>query len=492
MRTATAERRAVEAFAFYQRQPARFVHEVLHAEPDPWQEEALEALTDGDVAVRSGHGVGKTALASWATIWALTVSGAVVPCTAPTQHQLADVLWPETRRWLERSGLLAGVTYTATRITVNGVPGAFAVARVSNRPEGLAGFHDERLLYVVDEASGIPDGTMAVVDGALTSERARCLMVGNPTQPTGYFVDAFGRNSWRWHGITVNAEESPRVSAGWVQEMQETWGRDSDIYRVRVLGLPPRGEAKGFIAPELVDGAFERWASAAAVGPLEIGVDVARYGEDKSAIAARRGEKTIFLQGRYGLSNPEVAAWALQVAQDHVEPGEKAILRVDDDGLGGGVTDMLRLIAREDSAAPITPMACTFGGKGDRWYANNTGVYWGAVRKLMQQGRLALPRNEELRQQLVTRQFAVNLKGKTVLEKKEQMKERGLRSPDLADALALAFAPSRTEDWASRMEERTPPCSSCAKPVYFAPGTDVTRCQYCGAENRKGDDDEAV
>lgn len=443
----------VEAVSYYAWRPAYWVEDVLGAKPDPWQAEALEAYGAGyNLAIRSGHGVGKTAFLSWVVLHYLTTRPyPLIPCTAPTQRQLSDLLWAEIARWLNRSALGEVLEWTATRVSMRGHEKTwFAVARTSNTPENLAGFHAEHLLYVIDEASGIPDEIMAVVDGALTTEGAQLVMAGNPTRPAGYFADRFVKPRPGWHTMTISSEDSPRVSRTWIEEMRATWGRDSDVYRVRVLGLPPRGEPSAFITTDLVEAAFERYDATPADGPLEVGVDVARYGEDKSAIAARRGYKVIYLEARHGLSTTQVAAWVAQVVQDFALPGEQAIVRVDDDGIGGGVTDLLRDMAA--NGLPLRPVAATFGGSGDRWYATNAGVYWGHLRRLLKEGKLALPRDQELLFQLTTRTFSTTMQGKIVLEKKEHMKERGLPSPDKADALALAFASEQGSAWLQYLE----------------------------------------
>lgn len=435
---------ATDAWLNYRRDPVAFVRDAFCAQPDGWQAQALTALADGrSIAVRSGHGVGKTAMLAWTTLWGLLVAGAVIPCTAPTQATLEVNLWQEIKRWLQRNPELAAeLELTSRQIRLRQDPTIFAVARVARAREGLAGFHAARLIYVIDEAPGVPEELMQVVEGALTTENAICLMAGNPTKPTGYFVDAFGRNAARWHAITVNAEDSPRVSKQWVRDMETTWGRDSDVYRVRVLGLPPQGEAHGFITFKLVNQAVT--TTLAPDGPLILGVDPARYGADKSAIVARRGMKVIDIRSRHGVGNPEAAAWVAQVTQELAHDGEKPTIRVDDAGLGGGVTDLLNVMIQQGTLdATVYPL--TFGGKGDTNYATNTGVWWGRLRTLMQNGQLNIPDDPELAQQLTTRTFATNLAGKIVLEPKDHMAGRGVPSPDKADALALAFAPAPGE-----------------------------------------------
>lgn len=446
-----------DVWAEYMARPSVFVRDAFGLELDPWQAEAVDALpAERRVAVRSGHGVGKTTSESCVVIWGLVVFGALVPCTAPTSAQLRSLLWAEIARLLQRNQLIAGeLEITDKKVELRRDPTVFAVSRVAKTPEGLAGFHAPRLIYVVEEAAGIAEQSMAVVDGALTTEDARCFMAGNPTKPSGYFVDAFGRNADRWHGITVNCEDSPRVARAWIEEMAETWGRESDVYRVRVRGLPPQGEAKGFISPALVDAATSRWDEVPADGPLILGVDPARYGEDKTAIAVRRGWRVLEVRGRHGLSNPEGAAWVAEVAGELAAGGETPTIRVDDGGVGGGVTDLLNLMVKEGTLeATVQPF--NFGGQGDRFYATNAGVWWGTLRQLMQDGQVGLPRDEELRQQLTTRTFAVNTKGKIVLEPKDHMTGRGVPSPDKADAVSLLFVPGPGEgllDWYRQQRE---------------------------------------
>src|SRR5690606_7668561 len=210
-----ADPRLVALARHWVRHPVDFVRRVLRAEPDEWQARVLQHLADGkNTAVRSGHGVGKTATAAWAVIWRLMCFPmSVVPATAPTQHQLYDVLWPEIARWIERGSLHDVLRWTATRVGVAGYERTwFAVARSSNRPERLAGFHAPNLLYVVDEASGLESTTWEVIDGARTTAGAVVLAIGNPTQRSGGFFEAFHRHRRFWATVHVNAENSPRVA----------------------------------------------------------------------------------------------------------------------------------------------------------------------------------------------------------------------------------------------------------------------------------------
>lgn len=441
------------------------MQEVLGTTPDPWQRDALQALGEGrNIAIRSGHGVGKTAFLAWVVLWWLDCHPQpVVPCAAPTKHQVADLLWPEMSRWMSESESIGErLIWQASRVFKVGARRAWFATMIpagpDNKPENLAGFHAGDLLYVVDEASGVGDRNMAVISGALTTEGARVILAGNPTRATGYFAKRFVDSPSSWYCRTVSCESSPRVDPGWVREMATEWGDESDEYRVRVLGLPPRGEARGFIEALAVETAMR--ADLEPRGPLVIGVDVARYGRDKTAVCVRRGPKVLSLDTFSSRSNPQVAQLVLDAAGRFAASGETVTIIVDDGGVGGGVTDLLQMARRQKSApVQIAVQGVTFGGKGDRWYATNAGVWWHRLRRMMREGALDIPADDDLRTQLTDRTAAVNMSGKTVIESKDHMRDRGVASPDKADALALTVAgggqgAAFVEMWQRQIAER--------------------------------------
>jgi hypothetical protein len=424
----------------YKNDPVRFVREIIGAEPDAYQAAILADLAEHPaVAVRSGHGVGKTAVESWAMLWWLaTRPFCKVPCTAPTEHQLFDLLWAEAAKWLRRSRLKDRIEWTATRIYVKGYQEDwFAVARTSNRPDNMQGFHAEHLLFIIDEASGVPDEIMAVVDGALTNEGAKVLMCGNPTRRTGYFFNAFHKDRAFWRCHHINSESSPRVSPEYPKRMAQKWGRDSDIYRVRVLGEFPRAEADTFIPLEKVEAAVRRTVPRGQ--PVEIGVDVARFGDDETVIAPRFGQCVPYLKV---FRKQDTMATVGEVLVEAKAIGAVRI-KIDDTGVGGGVTDRLReVIAQEGLGIEVVPV--NFGGPGDEYYDNATGVMWGHLRELLDE--IQLPANEDLVGQLASRKWKMTSRGRIRLESKDEMKKRGLPSPDRADAVVLAFAPVEARD----------------------------------------------
>ena len=197
--------------------PLIFVRDVLGATPEPWQAEALEAVGKHDrVSIRSGHGVGKTTLEAWLILWfLLTRQNCKVPVAANSQDQLRDTIWPEIGKWHRQlpEALKTMIDVQAERIVVVQDPeGAFAVRRTASKdnPEALQGFHAEHLLFLIDEASGIPDIVFEVGMGALSTPGAKVVMAGNPTRTSGFFYDT--HHSLRT-SLAHDARKLPRCAA---------------------------------------------------------------------------------------------------------------------------------------------------------------------------------------------------------------------------------------------------------------------------------------
>ena len=414
--------------------PVRFFRAILGIDPDPWQCEALEALARGEnVSIRSGHGVGKTTLLAGIVLWFLTTRpNCRIPCTAPSQHQLSDLLWADISKWLRASPLKDLVNWTATRVGIRDSEESwYASARSCAKPDNLAGFHETFLLYVVDEAPGVPDSIFQVIDGASTTEHAQIIMAGNPTQRSGYFHDSHTKHRKLWHTIRVSSEDSVRVSDDYPAQMAAKWGKDSDIYRVRVLGEFPLAESNSFIRLDLVERAVAAWHDAQPDGVDELGIDVARYGDDETCFCIRKGGYSLPLESHRGWSLTQTTGRAVQLIREH---RIKAV-KVDDSGLGGGVTDGL---IEANTGAAIVPM--NFGGPGNEDYDDYGTRMWAKARDMLQKDELALPDDSDLIGQLTTRRYVITSKGKCRLESKADMKKRGLPSPDKADAFVLALA----------------------------------------------------
>ena len=228
--------------------PLIFVTDVLGATPEPWQAEALEAVGKHDrVSIRSGHGVGKTTLQAWLVLWfLLTRQNCKVPVAANSQDQLRDTIWPEIAKWHRQlpEALKAMIDVQAERIVVVQDPeGAFAVRRTASKdnPEALQGFHAEHLLFLIDEASGIPDVVFEVGMGALSTPGAKVVMAGNPTRTSGFFYDTHHSLRNRWHTMHVSCLDVPSAQ-GHIEDIKSQVRRELEcVARARPRRVPDGG-----------------------------------------------------------------------------------------------------------------------------------------------------------------------------------------------------------------------------------------------------------
>ncbi len=429
---------SLEAVRFYIDHPADFVRDVIGASPSPQQEMVLEAMAGNRaIVIKSGHGIGKSALMAWTILWFIALHpNARIPCTAPTGHQLDDILWPEVYYWLNRSALKKQFVWTKTRLAKTGHEETwFAVPRSASVPENLQGFHGQHVLFVIDEAPGVEQEIMDVVEGALTNEGARLLMCGNPTKLSGTFYNAFHKDRRLYRSFSFSSAESPLVSADYVQRIADKYGAESDVYRVRVLGEFPKGTPDTFIRLDAVEGAIARTVKPE--GPWQIGVDPARYGDDSSVIYYRQGLHVFEPLSFHGINTSRLTGEAARLVREIREIDPEAgtiIVNVDDTGVGGGVTDQLQELEYE---LDIEVLPQNFGGSGDDDYDDQAAAMWGNLKELLPE--LDLPDVPELVSQLTTRKYQVRPNGKIKLERKEDMKKRGLQSPDHGDALALCL-----------------------------------------------------
>ena len=451
----------------YAKDPVLFLREVLDMDPDDWQSATAKDVQDhAKVAVKSGQGVGKTALEAGLCIWFLCCRPyAKVICTAPTMQQLYDVLWAEIAKWLQSSKVKDLLTWTKTKIYMNGDSERwFATAKTATKPENMQGFHEDHMLIIVDEASGVMDPIMEAILGTLTGIDNRLLLMGNPNRTEGVFFDAFGRDRTRWKTRTVSSRDSKRTSRENIEMLEAKYGRDSDVVRVRVDGEFPKGGLDSFIPLEYAECCHDP-VTVLDSNMLHVGVDVARFGDDKTVVTTRQGMR-VDPQRKYAKqSTMETVGHVLRICKDWISawterhPGlydaygssltGRCRVRIDDSGVGGGVTDRLKEVVEEEGL-PIEVIPCNNGGKAmDAHYENAGTEMWGNVRELMEQtfsakarGEepiLQLPQDDELIKQLANRKYHITSRGRIVLEKKEDMKKRGLGSPDCADSLALCL-----------------------------------------------------
>ncbi len=419
------------------------------------QEQVLEALAASTrVAVKSGNGLGKGFSASVAILWFLACHDpAVVLSTAPTFRQVRHVLWREVHRRYRNANYDLGGTLLHTRLELSDTK--FALGLSADSDEEFQGFHSPNMFIVVDEAEGVDEEIYEAIEGVMTSENCRLLLIGNPTTMGGSFRKAFYEHRELYNTITISALESPNVVQGhvvhrglatrrWIEERRTVWGEDNPIFRARVLGeFPDRGDDT-LIALSQVEAAAGRdagltetagdAATGEAQGPVVLAVDVARFGSDKSVILRRRGMAVEDVQAFRGLDTMKLARKVAE-AIDAWEPDE---VLVDEVGIGAGVVDRLRELGHRVSGVNVGKPA-----RDAEHYSNlRAEGYWN-LRQLFVDGAIRIPPDNELVGQVAALRYSFNNPGQVVMESKEDMRKRGVPSPDKADALMLAFLPGR-------------------------------------------------
>ena len=472
-----AERQLVDAIAGFAHDPLGFVRfaypwgeagtELADATgPREWQcallgelgrrlREAndLIALLPILMARASGHGVGKSTVAAWVLHWALsTMPDTRVVLTANTDGQLRNKSWPEVAKWLRLAINQHWFRATATAV-YSADPEHERLWRADAIPwsventEAFAGLHNHgrRIVLMFDEASAIADKIWEVSEGALTDEDTEIvwLAFGNPTRNTGRFRECFGRFRHRWNHGHIDSREVEGTNKAQIEQWLHDYGEDSDFFRVRVRGVFPHAGSMQFIASDLVEAAAgpDRQVLLVRDEPLIMGVDVARFGDDASIIRFRRGRdaRTLPPIKLRGADTMELAA---RVADESCRYRVEAIF-IDGGGVGGGVVDRCRQIG-------LSVTEVQFGSKSDRapvgqdraiGFANKRAEIWGALRDWLSGG--AIDNDPDLIADLTGVEFGYVLRdGRAAiqLERKEDMKRRGLASPDNGDALALTFA----------------------------------------------------
>lgn len=435
----------------YQKNPVLFAEEVCHFYPDPWQKDVLMDLAKYPrVSVRSGHGVGKTGTEAVTVLWFLCCfKFPKVICTAPTKQQLNDVLWSEIDKWRSKSPLLLELlTWTKTYVYMNGYSKRwFAVAKTASEPENMQGFHEDNMLFIVDEASGIDEGIMEAILATLSGGNNKLLMCANPTKTTGTFYDSHHVNRALYRCHKVSSMDSTRTNKENIQAFIKKYGAESNVVKVRVYGDFPTQEDDVFIPLPLAEASVDREMEEAEVGKITLGVDVARYGDDETIIAQNVGGKITLPVIAHGQNLMKTVGDIVITYRKLIKeyPEYKGIITayIDDTGLGGGVTDRLEEVKREENLSRLEIVPINFGMKppqdgSELKYNDITTYMWANIKTMMEAGELSLENDEELIAQLTVRKYSITSNGKIELERKKTMKERGIKSPDRADAVALS------------------------------------------------------
>ena len=439
--------------------PVSCARDVLKVSLWSKQEEVLSALVDHRrVAVKSGNGLGKGFCASVAILWFLYYHDpAIVLSTAPTFRQVRHVLWRQIRRLHRRAADVLGGKMLDTRWGL--AEDRYAMGLSADSGDQFQGFHNDNMFIVVDEAEGVDDDIYEAIEAVMTSAEPRLLLIGNPTTVTGAFRRAFYQERHLYHTITISALESPNVMAGkvvipgltsgqWVDEHRETWGEDNPIYRARVLGEFPDQAEDTLIKLSDIETSSRRdpmarildngkpdagepsTSGAAGLPDVVSAVDVARFGSDRSVILRRRGDQVEEIRTFHKLDTMQLVGWVVSAIKD----SQPAMVYVDEIGVGAGVVDRLREQGHKVKGINVARRAQQEG-----LFANLRAQGYWQLRERVASGTISIPADNQLMGELAALRYSYDSQGRILLESKESMRQRGLPSPDKADALMLAF-----------------------------------------------------
>lgn len=432
--------------------------------PDVWQTEQLTRLGDRlregyvkengglrfigeaiQMAVASGHGIGKSALVSWLILWAMsTFEDTKGVVTANTATQLATKTWAELAKWHRMSINSHWFIYESTSLhssdpahektwRIDAIPWS----KSKGKAEAFAGLHNKgkRILLIFDEASGIDDIIWETSEGALTDANTEIIWVvfGNPLHNTGRFRECWRkfrdlwRDRWQIDARTCRMTNKKNID----RKIKAYQGLDNDYIKVRVLGLFPKVGDRQFIGSDLVDAARGRHLdiSQYKFAPIIIGVDPAWTGGDETTIWLRQGLYSTKLMGLPKNDDDNIPAGHIARFEDEFKADAVFI----DQGWGTGIYSAGKLMKRKWQLISFA------GESPDIGFLNMRVYMWNLMKQWLKEGG-ALPNLDGICEDLIGPEYITLLNGKIKLESKEDMKERGLNSPDDADGLGLTFA----------------------------------------------------
>lgn len=403
------------------------------------------------LVVPSGHGIGKTWIEAHIALWFLTCfPPAKIITTAPTWPQVELLLWSEIKAAYNAAVIPIGgrLLTTELKIREDWFAVGFSTAGKSDEREfgtpKFQGFHAENLLVLFDEAPGVKHEIWVSAGTLIVAANNKWLALGNPTSPAGDFYEAC--KSPLWEKIEISSFDHPNVKQNrivvpgavtreWIEDHRKEWGEDSPLWKAKVLGQFP-DEGEDTLIPL-------SWAESCVglglseEGDKRLGIDVARFGGDMTALARIWGKVLKKIEA----VNKKDTNWTIGRAKVLHVQDKYDFIGVDDTGVGGGVTDGLD--AEEIDAEPFN-----FGSSAvedDKFENRKAEIYWN-LREAIRDKELELPDDKELINQLCSIKYKYTRKGKIAIESKADMKKRGLKSPDKADAVAIAYSAGRTKE----------------------------------------------
>lgn len=436
-----------------------FCHEVLEITMDKWQLDFLFQFGEGNrgISVAACHGPGKTAAAAIALVYSLLFRYPLkAVATAPSRGQLEGALMKEITKWIDKCPptLQQLLEVKQMSVSLKAAPDrAFFEARTARpeNPEALQGIHEDEgyVVLLVDEASGVHERIFESAGGSMSGENCQTILLSNPTRTSGFFFNTHHKDREGWYTIKISHSDSSRVSDRFVEEMARRYGRDSNVFRVRALGEFPRSDLDALIPFELVAAAQDRDIFVPNDMREIWGVDVARFGDD-STVVVRRNKLAV---------SPKIDRWDqldtmatsnrihLLYKEALDEDNAPSEILVDVIGMGAAVVDRLG-----ELGLPVRGVNVSETSMYSDLYRNLRTELWFKCREWLESRDSKLPTcdgtcldrqtcvHERLIAEMTTLKYDVTSGGKYLAESKRDLKKRGYKSPDIADALMMTFA----------------------------------------------------
>jgi hypothetical protein len=363
-----------------------------------------------------------------------------VVVTAPTSGQLFDALFAELKRWInelpkEISQLL---TVKSDRVELAAASSeAFISARTSRAetPEALAGVHSEHVLLVVDEASGVPEKVFEAAAGSMSGHNATTILLSNPTRSSGTFYESQTKMASSWWTRRWSCVDSPLVSEEFVDEMRARYGEQSNAFLIRVMGDFPLADDDTIVPYHLVESAMKRDIELAPNAKTVWAIDPARFGSDRTAFCKREANVITEVKSWQGLDLMQTVGRVMAEYEALPPSQQPDEILVDSIGVGAGVVDRLR-----ELGAPVRGVNVAEAPSMGETYNNLRTELWFKTKAWLEDRSCKLPEDDDLRADLTAIRYSFTSSGKMQAESKDSMRKRGLRSPDLADAVCLTMA----------------------------------------------------
>lgn len=397
------------------------------------------------ISIMSGKGTGKDAFTSWMILWFLCCfPDALIPCTANTGKQLRNVLWGETYKWLRGSKIESWFVWQAEKIYFKPLDGKkwYAIALTANvrasedeQAEMLSGLHENHMMVVIDEASGIPDAIFRPLETTLTWPLNFVLMIFNPTRRTGFAVDSQTKFRDEWICLQWNSEDSEIVTREQINRIAKKYGRDSNMFRTHILGLPPEADPDALIPYDWIMDAVDREVDIDPNDPVILGVDVGAGG-DPSIIATRWGPKITKLELHNTKNTMELAGWVI-IAIDN-EDAHGAYIDVI--GLGNGVFYRIKEHPDKELTKKVWPIDVRFRAINFIRFEGLRDELWFNLRDQFQERLISIPDDSELIGELSILKYHTSGSGKIRVTGKEEFRRQG-KSINKADAIMMSYCP---------------------------------------------------